>query len=166
MQIVRGTQDTSMEDAQTPSTPRAKAKPVNRIFTGKHSSTVKRPKQSFPLMFKESGIALPSLVLASLSFDGLLTDSDDDEWPVEARFGAQSGRSSAKGEDDDDATDYDEAPSMTLRDILLKADTTHFELLGGSYLLLDGDYLMLTTCVQRMSILIRATRRSIGADFF
>lgn len=85
-------------------TPKARPKPVNRIFTGtRGGSTIKRPKQSFPMVFQEPAVPLPSLVSASASFDGIADDSD--EYMEEGR-------------------------SMTLREILLGADTTQFALLS------------------------------------
>jgi hypothetical protein len=119
-----------MEDILAPMTPRAKAQPVNRIFTGTRGSTIKRPKQSYPMAFHEPSVALPSLVAASSSFDGLLADSSDDgeDWtgngtPNQQLFG---------NTDEGEGTYENEAPSMTLRDILLRSDTTQFDLLGES----------------------------------
>jgi hypothetical protein len=85
------------------------------------------------MSFQEPPVALPSLVSSSSSFTDLLTNTtdDDDGW-----MGGPSDRSGRflKPEvkvANDDADDYlDEAPSMTLRDILLRADMTQFDLLG------------------------------------
>lgn len=117
-----------MENILVPMTPKAKLPPVNRIFTGTRGSTIKRPKQSYPMAFHEPSVALPSLAAASASFDGLLMDSSDeeDEW-------TDQGTPNQKLFDDidDKNEEYEnETPSMTLRDILLRADTTQFDLLG------------------------------------
>lgn len=115
---------------------------MHRIFTGTKSSTVKRQKQSYPMTFHEPPIALPSLVSSSSSFNDLLANVTDngnvnhvnhDGWKNRRNNGS-SWLQEARAEVDmvdDDANDYsDEGPSMTLRDILLQADTTQFDLLG------------------------------------
>ncbi|KAF5383838.1 hypothetical protein D9615_003855 [Tricholomella constricta] len=109
IRIIRGTQDGSMEEELPPMTPKAKRTPVNRIFTGtKGGSTIKRPKHSFPMVFQEPAVPLPSLVSASTSFDDLMADSDEDSGSY-----------------------TNEESSMTLREILLSSDTTQFDLLEG-----------------------------------
>lgn len=141
--IVRGTHEGSFEDPHAPMTPRVKGTPVHRIFTGTKSSTVKRQKQSYPMTFHEPPIALPSLVSSSSSFNDLLANVTDngnvnhvnhDGWKNRRNNGS-SWLQEARAEVDmvdDDANDYsDEGPSMTLRDILLQADTTQFDLLDA-----------------------------------
>jgi hypothetical protein len=135
-QIVRGTHEGSFEDPHAPVTPKVKSTPVYRIFTGTKGSTVKMPKQSYPMAFHEPPIALPSLVSSSSSFDDLLTDAtyDDDGnhdcWMAEQVNGSNRSQE-VQREVQVDADGYtDEGPSMTLHDILLRADTTQFDLLG------------------------------------
>ncbi|GLB43260.1 hypothetical protein LshimejAT787_1301610 [Lyophyllum shimeji] len=116
--IIRGTQDDSTgEEDLMPVTPK-KPKPANRIWTSGRkdgsTSTVNRPKVSYPGVFEEPAMPLPSLTSASPSFDELLADrtSYDDI-----------------GDGGEAYPDEGEAPSMTLREILLNADTTQFALL-------------------------------------
>ncbi|KAF8074586.1 hypothetical protein FPV67DRAFT_1474082 [Lyophyllum atratum] len=118
--IIHGIQDNSTDEEDlAPMTPKAKPKPVNRIFTGKKGgSTMKRPKQSYPMVFQEPAVPLPSLVSGSTSFDDLLAYSDAD---------------------DDSGLYTDEAPSMTLREILLSADTTQFALLEDEPADMEGE---------------------------
>ncbi|KAF9461511.1 hypothetical protein BDZ94DRAFT_1221281 [Collybia nuda] len=125
--IVHGIEDESMENIIVPVTPKPKAPPVNRIFTGTKGSTAKRPKQSYPMVFHEPSVALPLLIAASTSLDGLLVDSSDEEGDL-----TDQGTPNQKLFDNtaDGNEGYEnEAPSMTLRDILLRADTTDFDLL-------------------------------------
>lgn len=89
------------------------------------------------MVFHEPSVALPSLISSSSSFDDLLTDATDDDdnddgW-MDGQVGASrrlhEARVIVKAADVDN--DYpDEGPSMTLRDILLQADMTQFDLLG------------------------------------
>ena len=118
-------------------TPKVKGTPLRRIFTGTKGSTVKRPKQSYPMAFHEPAVALPSLVSPSSSFNDLLvdaTDDDDDEDWMNGQTNGSAQFQEARAEEhlaDGNGDDYlDEGPSMTLRDILLRADMTQFDLLG------------------------------------
>jgi hypothetical protein len=138
---VCGTHEESFEDLHAPVTPRVKGTPINRIFTGTKGSTVKRPKQSYPMALHEPSVALPSLVSSSSSFNNLLTDATDDDddnddfWingQINGSGRFQEAQVEANMVDDDDDVYFEEGPSMTLRDILLRADTTQFDLLGKS----------------------------------
>ena len=77
----------------------------------------------------------PALSLPSLSSTGLLesneADIDVDFTPTAIRCDSRQFGSA----DEDEDTFGDDPPSMTLRDILLNADTSHFHLLGLSNLL-------------------------------
>ncbi|KAG5643375.1 hypothetical protein DXG03_001023 [Asterophora parasitica] len=123
--IIHSTQDDSMgEEELHHMTPKPKTPRVNRIFTGaRGGSTVKRPKQPFPMVFKEPAVPLPSLVSGSTSFDDFIADSDDDEGGSVYKGNETAGEARA----DDEYRQ--EEPSMTLREILLSADTTQFALM-------------------------------------
>ena len=84
----------------------------------------------------EPSIALPSLVSSSLSFDNLLVMDDDDDndngWSERVNGSSQFQETQAGVNLVHYNVDHrlEEGPSMTLRDILLQADTTQFDLLG------------------------------------
>lgn len=88
----------------------------------------------------EPSIALPSLVSSSLSFDNLLVMDDDDDndndWSERVNGSSQSQETQAGVNLVHYNVDHrlEEGPSMTLRDILLQADTTQFDLLGKTSL--------------------------------
>jgi hypothetical protein len=90
------------------------------------------------MALREPSVALPSLVSSSSSFNDLLTDDDDDndDFWINGRINGSGRFQEAQAEvlvvDDDDDVYLEEGPSMTLRDILLRADMTQFDLLGKS----------------------------------
>ncbi|TFK39587.1 hypothetical protein BDQ12DRAFT_665401 [Crucibulum laeve] len=112
-------------------TPRSKR--VNRIYTAGtpkpkgNQSTLKKPKLSFPMaLLAESGVPLPSLVSGSDSFGDMMLGSDDEDEDEEWNSNSLGG---AIHVEEGEEVYEDEAPSMTLRDILLNVDTTQFDLL-------------------------------------
>lgn len=128
----------SDEDFLVAMTPRPDK--VNRIITsGTKESTAKRPKHSFPMPLHDPGVTLPSL-LSDFPMRNDLVDYEQDEgWSrvisAAARPNPHNSRlnSSISEPDPDDEENEDfeyEGHSMTLRDILLRADTTQFDLLG------------------------------------
>ena len=76
----------------------------------------------------EPAMSLPSLLTSSL----LHGDEDGDLNSMTPTFARRDSAASWLGDDDgvDDDGDGDDPPSMTLRDILLHADTSQFDLLG------------------------------------
>jgi hypothetical protein len=71
---------------------------------------------------------------------------------------------------EDDEYDDDDPPSMTLKEILLTADTSHFDLLGMSLLFLAPEEVLLTERQRRMAMIWRMgsypkMRPSCGNDF-
>lgn len=116
---------------------------VNRIITsGTQESTAKRPKHSFPMPPHGPGVALPSLLSDSPMRNDLLDYEQDEGWsrmistdpapdsPI-AHESQLGGSISEPDTNDDENEDVEyEGHSMTLRDILLRADTTQFDLLG------------------------------------
>ena len=114
-------------------TPKRK-QPINRIWTAdsaKPKSTAKKgtPRDSFPMaaLLIEPAMSLPSLLTSSL----LHGDEDGDLNSMTPTFARRDSAASWLGDDDGvDDGDGDDPPSMTLRDILLHADTSQFDLLG------------------------------------
>jgi hypothetical protein len=71
---------------------------------------------------------------------------------------------------EDDEYDDDDPPSMTLKEILLTADTSHFDLLGMSLLFLSPEEVLLTDHQRRMAMIWRTGSYpkicpSCGTDF-
>ncbi|RDB23829.1 hypothetical protein Hypma_008945 [Hypsizygus marmoreus] len=136
--IVHGTLDTSTSSLSSiPMTPKGRTPKPNRIFTGTRTKTFrsggggstvkKQPKKSYPIVFEEPRVGLPSLLGAGESFDALFGDGDGSE--DEDDWGGAGWGKRKDGEEGGGEEYVDEAPSMTLRDILLSADTTQFDLL-------------------------------------
>ncbi|KAG6910057.1 hypothetical protein DXG01_013503 [Tephrocybe rancida] len=133
-QMIHGVQDVSTEldgapDVLYPMSPITKTPgtvKVNRIFTGSRGgSTLRRPpKQSFPGVFMEPAVPLPSLVAASESFEGMGGWMSDDDADEDLGLGLEAG-----GDGEGEGYQGD-GSSMTLKDILLSADTTDFALMG------------------------------------
>ena len=96
------------------------------------------------MALREPSVSLPSLVSSSSPFNLLvdITDDDDDNDDAWSEQINRSGQFQVQvNAVHDDTNDHlEEAPSMTLRDILLQADTTQFDLLGKTFLsgLCDG----------------------------
>ena len=74
----------------------------------------------------EPAMSLPSLLTSSL----LHRDEDGDLNAMTPTFARRDSAASWLGDDGVDDGDGDDPPSMTLRDILLHADTSQFDLLG------------------------------------
>ncbi|KAF8799975.1 hypothetical protein BYT27DRAFT_7118735 [Phlegmacium glaucopus] len=149
--LVDATEDHSDPESDSElsfATPKVKAK-INRIWTsGTPKSTLKNtPRESFPMirLLSEPSLSLPSLLSTELlgpeETDSL--EQDVDFTPMaRRRDGGQSGTVNHPSEDadlyekpgDEDISD-DDPPSMTLREILLDADASHFHLLGLSIFL-------------------------------
>jgi hypothetical protein len=76
----------------------------------------------------EPAVALPPLISSTSSLNDFVQEGTD--------YRQENDRSTHEPDPDDESSDDDlynkEAPSMTLRDILLRADTTQFDLLGMS----------------------------------
>jgi hypothetical protein len=127
------------------------------------------------MIFHEPSVALPSLVSFSSSFNDLLTNATDDDndddggWmngQVDVSRQLHEARVVVNATDVD--VDYlDEGPSMTLRDILLQADMTQFDLLG-KYLSRSSFCIALTLVLLQMrkSTKVWQTGRLIGPDIF
>ena len=131
-------------------TPKIKTK-INRIWTSRTPKSAMRnntPRESFPLadLLLEPALSLPSLLSTSLlgpdeTDDGLEQDSDFTPL-VKRRDSRQAGNAiyanvdgniyEEKEDEEEDDIFGDDPPSMTLREILLNADTGHFHLLGLS----------------------------------
>lgn len=92
-----------------------------------NKSTVKGPKRSFPMPIVEP-VAVPSFS-TSESLDDEWTD-DEEKMIIPSSGDSHWDQVDHDDDDDDRGQYYAEAPSMTLRDILLRADTTQFDLLG------------------------------------
>ena len=135
--LVDATEDHSDPESDSEfsiATPKVKTK-INRIWTsGTPKSIIKNtPRESFPMtdLLLEPALSLPSLLSTTFldpDVDGL--EQDVDFTPTaNRRDSGQFGNASHANEDEEDFFDND-PPSMTLREILLNADTSQFHLLG------------------------------------
>ena len=140
--------DPESDSELTFATPKVKTK-INRIWTsGTPKSTMKNtPRESFPMirLLSDPALSLPSLLSTELLL-GPEEETDSFEQDVDLtpmarrRYSGRLGNASHPNEDadvyekqggDEDISD-DDPPSMTLREILVNADASHFHLLGLS----------------------------------
>ncbi|KIM38389.1 hypothetical protein M413DRAFT_447859 [Hebeloma cylindrosporum] len=136
-------EDTDTEGAASPyKTPRGKPRPkINRIWTAgtpRHETPKPKARQSSALALlldRDPEMGLPSLNSSTSSnlFGG--EDSDDECVSKNIDVTPRPPRRSlvfstnVEQEQGDDEYDDDDLPSMTLKEILLTADTSHFDLL-------------------------------------
>lgn len=135
MQIHDGDHD-SDEDFLVAMTPKPGSGAVNRIFTtGTKGSTMKRKgRQTFQMPLHELDVGLPSLLsLSTASMSELMPDGTDSlsQGEGEEQSHTLNPQQDKYREEEVDVDYFQEAPSMTLRDILLRAgDNVHMDLLG------------------------------------
>jgi hypothetical protein len=72
----------------------------------------------------------PALSLPSLLSTAALLGPEDEEDGLEVDFTPRARRANLNEDEEEDVFGDDDPPSMTLREILLNADTGHLDLLG------------------------------------
>jgi len=147
----------SLDDVEPAAAVTSKSKAALRLNTKTRASTGTKPKHSFPVPIDEPVEALPSLISSS-SLQDFSQDGTDHEQTSDVgtqdpwRRQGQKKRDLGQESTEDEGLYYKEVPSMTLRDILLGADTTQFHLLGTLSFSQYPQYVQLLICsfMQRM----------------